>query len=164
MDFEVLTADDWRILRDVRLLALKDSPGAYISSYETEASWSEASWRRSFAGALWVVTRSGRRIIGVARSLRVDGRPPDERHLESVWVEPRHRRTGVMRAILRYLTEIEPEVHDWLLWVVDRNVEARQVYERLGFEPTGERQLLTDTSGRTEVRLRLSGLSARRPG
>jgi GNAT superfamily N-acetyltransferase len=160
LDFEVLAADDWRILRDVRLLALKDSPGAYISSYEAEASWTEASWRHSFAGALWVVPRSGRRIIGLARSLRVDGRPPDERHLESVWVEPRHRRTGVMRAILRYLTEVEPEVHDWLLWVVDRNVEAREVYERLGFEPTGERQLLTDTSGRTEVRLRLRGLSA----
>jgi GNAT superfamily N-acetyltransferase len=157
LEFQVLAADDWELLRDVRLQALKDSPAAYMSSYETEVTWTEASWRRSFANALWVVPRSRRRIVGLARSLRVDGRPPDERHLEAVWVEPRHRRTGVMRAILRYLTELEPEVHDWLLWVLDHNADAYLVYERLGFEPTGERQLLGDASGRTEVRLRLEG-------
>ncbi|MFI5710957.1 GNAT family N-acetyltransferase [Kribbella sp. NPDC051620] len=159
MEFQVLAADDWQLLRDVRLQALKDSPGAYISNYETEASWTEASWRRSFADALWVVLRNSRRIIGLARSLRVDGRPPDERHLEAVWVEPRHRRTGVMRALLVYLTELEPDVHDWLLWVLDHNAEALEAYERLGFEPTGERQQLTDASGRTEVRFRRSALS-----
>jgi hypothetical protein len=64
-----------------------------------------------------------------------------------------------MRAILYYLAELEPEVHDWLLWVLDHNGEAREAYERLGFEPTGERQLLTDSSGRTEVRFRRSALS-----
>lgn len=155
----MLAADDWLLLRTVRLQALKDSPGAYISSYEDEVSWTEARWRCSFADALWVVPRSGRRIVGLARSLRVDGRPPDERHLESVWVEPRHRRSGVMGAILRYLTELEPDVRDWLLWVLDHNAEAREAYERLGFEPTGERQILTDASGRTEVRFRRGALS-----
>ena len=102
----MLAADDWELLRDVRLQALKDSPTAYIYSYDDVSSWTEACWRRSFDDGLWVVPRSGRRIVGLARSLRVDGRPPDERHLESVWVEPRYRRTGVMRAILRHLAEL----------------------------------------------------------
>lgn len=164
MDFEVLAADEWKTLREIRLRALKDSPAAFISSYDTEVSWTEAHWRQSFVGALWVVPRRGRQIVGMARSLRVDGRPADERHLESVWVDPRHRRTGVMRAILRHLTELEPDVRDWLLWVLDRNPEAHAVYESLGFRPTGERQLLADASGRTEVRLRLKTSPARRAG
>ena len=153
MDLEALAADDWEILRDVRLRALEDSPAAYISTYEEVACWTEAQWRRCFETAVWVVLRSGRRIIGVASSLRDDERPV-ERYLESVWVEPGHRRTGALRAILQYLVELEPEVEDWFLWVLDGNAEARLVYERLGFEP-GKRQLLKDASGRAEVRFRL---------
>ena len=160
MDFSVLAADDWETVRDVRLQALKDSPAAYISSYEATAARTEADWRQTFTDGLWIVAQRGCRIVGLARSLRVDDRPPDERHLESIWVDPRYRRSGVMRAILRYLAELEPDVHDWLLWVVDRNLDARTVYERLGFRATGERQLLTDESGRTELRLKRSTLPA----
>ncbi|MEV8376703.1 GNAT family N-acetyltransferase [Kribbella sp. NPDC056861] len=154
MDFLVLAADDWETVRDVRLQALKDSPTAYISNYEAAAARTEADWRQTFTDGLWIVAQRGRRIIGLARSLRVTDRPADERHLESIWVDPRYRRSGVMRAILRCLAELEPEVREWLLWVVDRNVDARTVYERLGFQATGERQLLDDDSGRTELRLR----------
>ena len=78
-----------------------------------------------------------------------------------MWVEPGHRRTGALRALLLYLTELEPDVDDWLLWVLDGNAEALAVYKRLGFEPTGESQLLKDASGRAEVRLRLKTLHAR---
>ncbi len=162
MDVEALAADDWEILRDVRLRALKDSPAAYISTYEEVAGWTEAKWRDRFATAVWVVLRSEQRIIGVASSLRDDERPT-ERHLESVWVEPGHRRTGALRAILQYLVELEPEVGDWLLWVLDGNAEALAVYQRLGFEPTGESQLLNDASGRSEVRFRLNTLYSGEP-
>lgn len=148
----MLAADDWKILREVRLRALKDSPTAYISTYEEVASWTEADWRRRLTTAVWVVIRGERDIIAVASSLR-DG-PVNERYLESVWVEPGHRRSGALRAILRYLAELEPEVEDWFLWVLDGNAEARAVYERLGFEPTGKSQPLDD--GRTEVRFRLN--------
>lgn len=156
MDVETLAADDWKTLRDVRLRALEDSPTAYISRRQTELTWTEARWRRSFEGALWVVARGRQEIVGLARSVRVDRRPAFERHLESVWVEPRHRRTGVLRTLLRYLAELEPEVREWRVWVLTGNVEARTVYERLGFESTGERQPLDDSSGRSEERLGLS--------
>jgi GNAT superfamily N-acetyltransferase len=155
LDVEVLAADDWMTLRDVRLRALRDSPAAYVSSYEVEQGWSETEWRRGFADALWVVVRRRHRVVGLARSVRVDGRPPDERHLESVWVEPGYRRTGVMRAVLRFLAGREPDVRDWLVWVLTGNADARKVYERLGFVPTGERQPVPDASGRHEERLRL---------
>ena len=156
MDVETLAADDWKILRDVRLRALEDSPTAYISSRQTEITWTEARWRRSFEDSVWVVAGSRPEIVGMARSVRVDHRPPFERHLESVWVEPGHRRTGVLRTLLRYLAQLEPAVLEWRVWVLTDNVEARTAYERLGFRSTGERQPLNDLSGRSEERLGLS--------
>jgi ribosomal protein S18 acetylase RimI-like enzyme len=60
-----------------------------------------------------------------------------------------------MRAMLAFLTEEEPTVQDWLVWVIDSNTSARAVYEKLGFEPIGERQPLPDNSGRREEHLRL---------
>jgi predicted GNAT family acetyltransferase len=86
--------------------------------------------------------------------VRVAGRPAYERHIESVWVDPRYRRTGVLRAVLAELWAVDPEVTDWRVWVLDTNAVARQVYDRLGFTPTGESQLLEDGSGRREIRLR----------
>ena len=61
----------------------------------------EEGWRERFTRMRWVVARHDRRIVGMASSVRVAGRPAYERHIESVWVDPRYRRTGVLRAILR---------------------------------------------------------------
>jgi ribosomal protein S18 acetylase RimI-like enzyme len=151
---KVLDADEWQILRDVRLRALKDSPAAYLADYEEEASWLEANWRHRFVDSQWVVAQEGDRIVGLARTVRVEDRPPDERHIESVWVDPRDRRTGVLRAMLHYLIEREPAVRDWLVWVVDDNAQALEVYDRLDFRPTGEHQPLADGTRRSELRFR----------
>ncbi|MEU4193140.1 GNAT family N-acetyltransferase [Kribbella sp. NPDC026611] len=153
MELALLGAEYWRLLRDVRLRALKDSPAAYISEYQVESTWGEAEWRARFRYRHWVVVRRGGAIIGLASSVRVDDRPPLERHIESVWVDPRYRRTGVLRAMLAYLGAVEPDVTDWRIWVLDTNEIARKVYDRLGFTPTGEQQPLEDGSGRFEIRL-----------
>ena len=154
MELAMLGADDWPIARDVRLRALKDSPTAYIADYEDEVTIGEAGWRERFTRMRWVVARDVSRIIGLASSVRVPGRPTYERHIESVWVDPRYRRNGVLRAVLGELGAAEPEVTEWRVWVLDTNTLARQVYDRLGFNPTGEGQLLSDGSGRREIRLR----------
>jgi GNAT superfamily N-acetyltransferase len=153
LDVEVLAGDDWKILRDARLRALRDSPDAFLS--KAEASWGETEWRALAVEDAWIVARSGDLVVGVACSVRVDDRPTDERHLESVWVDPLHRRSGVLRAILRRLAELEPDVRTWMVWILDGNDEARAAYEHLGFETTGERQPLTDAPRRVEERLRL---------
>jgi GNAT superfamily N-acetyltransferase len=154
LELATLGTGDWYIAREVRLRALKDSPSAYISEYEDEVAVGEEGWRERFSRMQWIVARHHARVIGLASSVRVDSRPPYERHIESVWVDPRHRRTGVLRAIFGHLTDVEPEVTEWRVWVLDTNAVARQVYDHLGFSPTGERQLLADGSGRREIRLR----------
>lgn len=158
----MLGADDWPIAREVRLRALKDSPSAYLADYEDEVTVGADGWRERFTRMHWVVARDTSRadaddlgrIVGLASSVRVAGRPPYERHIESVWVDPRYRRNGVLRAILGQLAAAEPAVTEWRVWVLDTNTVAREVYDRLGFSPTGERQLLADGSGRREIRLR----------
>lgn len=160
MDVAVLTDDDWKLLQDVRLLALDESPAAFLSTYEAEASLDEAGWRSRCRSDVWIVARSGGQVVGVVCSVRAPDRPADERHLESVWVDPAYRRRGVLRAILRHLAIVEPEVRTWLVWVLSGNDEARSAYERLGFAATGERQPLTGTSGRTEERLALDRKAA----
>jgi predicted GNAT family acetyltransferase len=154
LELAMLGADDWSIAREVRLRALKDSPSAYLADYEDEVRVGEDGWRERFTRMRWVVARDAERIIAMAASVRVAGRPAYERHIEAVWVDPRYRRSGVLRALLGQLAAEDPEVTEWRVWVLDTNTLARQVYDRLGFSPTGERQLLADGSGRREIRLR----------
>ena len=154
MELALLGADDWPLAREVRLRALKVSPTAYLADYEIEVTVGEDGWRERFTRMHWVVARDSERVIGMASSVRVPGRPADERHVESVWVDPRYRRTGVLRALLGQLAAEEPAVSEWRVWVLDTNTVAFEVYDRLGFSPTGERQLLSDGSGRREIRLR----------
>ena len=159
MDIAALEAGQWDCLRRARLRALKDCPSAFLSSYVIESAWGEDQWRDTFGDATWVVARDGSRIVGMAHSLLVADRPADERHIECVWVDPRHRRVGVLKAMLGFLFGAEPDVRTWMVWaieghIVDDATSSRDVYERLGFYWTGERQLLPDDSGRIEIRLK----------
>ena len=108
LDLQLLAPLDWRVLRAARLQALLDSPHAFMSSYAHESGWGEAQWRRAFDTATWIVAHDGENLIGLAASVR---EPEDSatRHIESVWVTPRHRLRGVSRALIRELAEIERE-------------------------------------------------------
>jgi ribosomal protein S18 acetylase RimI-like enzyme len=154
MELRLLAADEWQQLREVRLLALKDSPTAFLADYDWEEALGEQDWRLRFVGSQWFTAWKDNRIIGLARVLTVADRPADERHIESVWVDPEYREMGVLRNLLRYVVDQGPTVDDWMLWVMDDNDRALKVYERLGFRRTGERQPLTDGSGRDEIRFR----------
>lgn len=152
---ELRPAEWWR-LREVRLAALQDSPAAYTSSYEQEAGLGEAEWRDRFGTTRWVVAEDGGHVIGLAGL--VSGQEPDgERHIESAWVAPSHRRRGVLRSLVDYLAEIGRGARSdtLFLWVVGDNHVARRAYMRLGFVPTGEAQALEPDNGRIERRLRL---------
>jgi ribosomal protein S18 acetylase RimI-like enzyme len=152
LDVELLVPTDWKDLRTVRLRALIDSPSAFLSTHELELGWTEPQWRSTFEQAFWVVARHGAEIVGLARCLRETGGDPHERYVESLWVEPGHRRSGITRMLLqRVLDAVRLEaVEKLLLWVLDGNREARVVYERLGFGTTNRRQALPDDPDRSE--------------
>lgn len=159
MHIEVLDADEWEVLRCARLTALRDTPTAFLGDHASESVRSESEWRATFNGSKWIVAREQRDVVALARSLK-DTDAPAQRHIESVWVAPRHRRAGVLRAVLEFILQTEQDVDVWLMWVIkghviDGTTTARAVYERLGFESTGECQPLPDGSGRIEELLEL---------
>jgi ribosomal protein S18 acetylase RimI-like enzyme len=157
LDVDVLTDDDWKLLQDLRLRALEESPDAFLSKADAGKAGDEAYWRERCTRNVWVVARIGQQVVGMASSVQDPEQPPDARHVESVWVDPAHRRRGVLRAMLRHLVDLDPDVRNWFVWVLDGNELAREVYERLGFETTGERQALAGAFERSEERMRLGG-------
>jgi ribosomal protein S18 acetylase RimI-like enzyme len=149
-----LEPGDWHVLRTIRLRALAESPRAFTSHYHRESRWNEHQWRRRFDAAHWIVAVDDGELIGLAGL--VDCHPEDPHHIESIWVAPGYRNRGVFRSLLDGLIEIARRggLTDLWLWVLEDNVCARSVYERLGFVWTGEKQPIRPGHRRRELRLR----------
>src|ERR1700722_10151330 len=79
-----VTTAERKELRSVRLRALADAPKAFISEFSREADWLEEYWRSAIQQARWVVARTARGVIGVARSSQ-DPESPERRYIEAVW-------------------------------------------------------------------------------
>ena len=139
----VLREDQWGILRDVRLTALRDSPEAFLSKHETEVTFKEGRWREEFSRGEWVIAGGEGKppdaLIGVTRSNDI---PPTDRYLEYLWVSPKARRyklaTNLIHAVLERLDASGIDTA-WL-WILDGNKPARELYRKCGFTSTGERQ------------------------
>ncbi len=155
LHLQVLTPVDWPLLKAARLEALKDSPHAFMSRYEVEWRWSDAEWQRAIEAATWVVAYEAEKAIGLARSV-IEASRPRVRYLESIWVDPAHRRRGIFSALLQKLADLARhlDVHELVLWVLEDNHPARHAYQAVGFEPTGQRQFLPEL-GRFELQLRV---------
>ena len=154
LELDLLTPLDWRMLRAARLYALLDSPDAFTSSYADESAWSQLDWHRSLNAATWIVAREAQNVIGLAKIVSEPALPAS-RYVESAWVAPTHRRRGVLRTLLEGLAEISRRmgVTELMLWVLEDNYAADNAYRALGFEPTGDRQFLSDF-GQYERQLR----------
>jgi ribosomal protein S18 acetylase RimI-like enzyme len=152
-------AADWEALRQLRLRALADAPDAFASTLDAEAAFPAEVWRQRAEGgpasALFIASQDGL-DVGLA-GVFAEPDPPRRMHLVSMWVDPRHRRQGVARALIDLAVgwAAERQASEVVLWVADQNDAARRLYERLGFQPTGERQPLPSNPARTESRMRL---------
>jgi GNAT superfamily N-acetyltransferase len=144
-------ADDWKALRDIRLDALRDAPYAFGSTYEREAVFAEADWRRRIArGGTFLAY-----LPEVSASGLAGGYPKsaDTVELVSMYVRPPARDRGVGEALVA-------AVIDWArarratsldLWVTETNKPALLLYERCGFTPTGQRQPLPSNPVLAEI-------------
>ena len=159
-------ASDWEALRQLRLRALADAPDAFASTLDAELALPAEVWRQRAEGgpasATFIAGQDGV-DVGLA-GVFAEADPPGRMHLISMWVDPRHRRQGVARALIDLVIgwAAERRASEVVLWVADQNDAARRLYERLGFRPTGERQPLPSNPARTEscMRLPLGGSAA----
>jgi GNAT superfamily N-acetyltransferase len=150
---------DWAVLRQVRLRALADSPGAFASTLSAEEAFGEDRWRETVRGdgRAWYVAFDDRWPVGLAAGYRTAG--ASDWHLVSVWVDPGWRGHRVADRSIRAVahTARQEDGHRLYLWVVEANSSARGLYHRFGFVPTGRTQPLPSdpTVGEMEMVLDL---------
>jgi RimJ/RimL family protein N-acetyltransferase len=136
---ERITPAQWKLLRELRLAALVDSPDAFGQSYEDALRQPESDWRQTAEAAsrgdrrAWFIGRDeAGQAVGIVQARR---RPPDDCLLFSMWVAPAARRSGAGRALVQ-------AVDDWgrtwgatrvVLWVIAGNEPAMRFYDRIGF-------------------------------
>jgi ribosomal protein S18 acetylase RimI-like enzyme len=151
-----VTPDDWRLMRDIRLAALREVPSAFGSTYADEAEFTQARWRaritdRAATYLAYLADLTEPAGIGGVH-VEDDGRA----ELVSMWVRPAARGRSVGEALVEAAAGwARAHDHDALyLWVTGSNDPARRLYERCGFTPTGESQPLPSNPAITEIRMR----------
>jgi GNAT superfamily N-acetyltransferase len=154
-----MRASEWRSLRSLRLEALQDSPLAYGSTHEREVQRPDGEWlERAAAGAaaddeVAFAAVTGDRWVGMARGYL----ELPVAHLIAVYVTPDWRQRGIGRAVSLAVVAWARErgAGAVLLSVSDWNEGARQVYEAIGFVPTGTQKALPWNPSVTESEMRL---------
>jgi RimJ/RimL family protein N-acetyltransferase len=134
-----LSGEDWELLREVRLAALRDSPEAFSSSLAREAGFDETEWRRRAAG-VWFVATEGGEPAGIVAGYHDDATAVGQRHLVAMWVAPSARGSGaaadLVEAIMGWAAA--DGATEVTLGVFETNVRARACYQRCGFTECGE--------------------------
>jgi ribosomal protein S18 acetylase RimI-like enzyme len=150
------TPEDWQVMRDARLAALREAPQAFASTAEREAAYSEQTWRAwtqvSGRGVMYLAEVAGEpEPVGIAGVVVTD----DEAHLISMWVRPAARGQKIGEALIGATAEWTRSrgLDAMYLWVTESNAPARRLYERCGFTTTGDRQPLPSDPALPEIKL-----------
>jgi GNAT superfamily N-acetyltransferase len=148
---QALAADDWEIIRQVRLRALSDAPYAFTSSYERELAYDEETWRSRATTCRWFAACDGGELVGVAGGVTGWSGDPTVREVVAMWVVPSHRGKGVARSLLDRLAEwARSEGASRLsLGVLEGNESARAAYLSMGMSLTGGTMPAWDDPTRT---------------
>ena len=135
--------DDWALLREARLAALRDSPATFASTLDQELTLGEPDWRQRAQSAAWFVARMGCEIAGLVAVFPVpEDHPATKWHLISMWASPGARGRGVATRLVDAAAghAAAAGAERLTLWVADGNDRAYAFYVRAGFRPTGRRQ------------------------
>jgi ribosomal protein S18 acetylase RimI-like enzyme len=147
------TEEDWQLVRDVRLAALQEAPNAFGSTYERARALDEQAWRGRLRSpdAPTFLALDGEDVVGLDGVFMHRGMP----HLVAMWVAPHARGSGIGAALTQAVvdwaaTQGAPRI---LLGVAEDNDRARRLYERLGFEMTGNSEPLDSDPSRLTLEM-----------
>jgi len=130
----ILTEDEWPEYRELRLAALRESPHAFLDSYDVEVAYEEDRWRsRMRRAARLLATRDGG-SVGIA-SVGVVGADPTVADIFGLWVDPAERHTGVAWALMEAAVDLAArqgltQLH---YWTGNENMRAIAFASNFGF-------------------------------
>lgn len=136
MKIRTTSEDDWEILKEIRLAALKDAPAAFGVSYATAAAYSDAQWRErasSFHPEFMLAFRDGVAVGMIGGGISA---ATAEYHLIAMWVRPEYRGTKAAARLVEALkaSAVAKGQLRIVLDVAPDNARAVAFYRRQGFE------------------------------
>jgi ribosomal protein S18 acetylase RimI-like enzyme len=153
-------AGEWRMVRDIRLRSLEDSPDAFGSALADETSLPDRAWIERTAR----YARGGESTAFIAEMPagwigfvmgRVEAEDKTRAGLFGLWVDPAARSGGVglalTEAVVAWAREQGARTLD--LWVVASNAAAIRIYSRAGFGETGNTMPMPRQPDLMEIRL-----------
>lgn len=153
----LLGREDWQAYRDIRLLALEESPAAFSTTRQEECLRPDAHWQESMDSADRLLALRHGQPQGVVSLHRgqLEDRMGDIRDL---WVAPKARNTGVAWRLVEAATRRAVELHldKVSYWVSTENGRALAFATNFGFRPTSMRRTVTAASeefGNQEIAL-----------
>ena len=139
-----IEAEEWPLWRDLRLLALADSPDAFRSTLEEESKQSDAWWAEVIAatvahprGDLWAAWVEDAPVGMLFARVDEEYTMLD---IGAMWVAPEMRRNAVGSGLIQACVERGRALGASAasLWATEENRGAVAFYERQGFRPTKE--------------------------
>ena len=145
---DALRAEEWMLLRDLRLAALSESPDAFSPTAEETSRLTESDWRTSadrFASRPSAAMLIARPADGLMSAVADD---QGVGHIGAMWVSPEARGKKLGSALLdrgiEFLQRAGCATIE--LSVTETNFTARRLYESRGFVLTGESEPLRISS------------------
>lgn len=147
-------------VRELRLRALRDAPGAFATSFERAQERPLQHWEDFAVKSEMAETQVTLVVVDDARWLAMtscflDKQEPHTAWLVQMWVEPESRGRGLGRRLVeaaadwaraRGVTRLKTSVSEG-------NASAEALYEAVGFHPTGARGRLASNPSVAEVGL-----------
>jgi ribosomal protein S18 acetylase RimI-like enzyme len=136
--------DEWALYRDMRLKALADAPSAFCQTLSSAQQIPDEEWQarlvcdRPDSLNLPIKVWCGETVAGMAWG-RINTDTPNIAYLFQMWVDPRFRRLGIGRQIIRFFLEwakAQAATHAEL-GVTCGETAPYRLYQSFGFRPQG---------------------------
>ena len=153
-----VTADDFEVVKQLRLESLERAPGAFLSTLAEERAMPEERWQERLDSNVAGVRTAGFLAVvdGEAQGLVVGVRPegrPDVVDLNAMWIAPAARRRGAGRALVEAVCDWARELGcaRVTLCVIEGNPGAEALYRACGF--TEVSRCAPDDDPRRQIRM-----------
>ncbi len=135
-----LTVDDWKIWKELRLEALKNSPESFGSSYEEEVNWPDLDFQNSLTKSDIFGVFVADSLISCAGFYTLNS--AKTRHRDVIWgmyTKEEYRGQGIASALIeKVINHARSRVTQLHLTCVTSNLGAVAFYQKHGFKIYGE--------------------------